>query len=157
MEVDHGFDVRPYVDSDIHHIILVPLNGDTHGLLRFGIGGDRPPAAYWDDDWMCWNIWSYQDDQRLRPDLGWIHTRDRLLAYDDLPRFGLVVGAFGIPVAAGLARAQQATTPGKISWPSVGSLPEAIKQARVWAAMLDCRLVLVGSNGKALPSTDADG
>ena len=35
--------------SEIHAVLLIPAEGDPHGLLSPGVGGSRPPMAFkWD-------------------------------------------------------------------------------------------------------------
>ncbi len=57
--------------SAIRAVLLVPHDGDPHGLLRDGPYGARPPVAYkvGDDPWVAGRITSaYFGEARLR---GW--------------------------------------------------------------------------------------
>jgi hypothetical protein len=131
-------------ENPIRHILLIPADGDAHGLLREGPCGSIPPAAE-RDKCRCGNVRpaSFKDTWRAS-------TEDLTLCdacggrMDKEP--ALVIAWNGEIVQEGLLRANTATlpsVPGCTSWPSCPSVSEALKQGKVWAKMLGARLVVV--------------
>jgi hypothetical protein len=43
--------------SEIKTVLLVPTEGDPHGLLKEGPCGARPPMAWYCDDYQAWEQW----------------------------------------------------------------------------------------------------
>jgi len=81
--------------SRVHAVLLIPEDGDPHGLLHEGPCGARPPRA-----WCCdWETDDEGETWAAKP--RWLPAR----SYTSAARHALVLAWDGEPVAEGCLRA----------------------------------------------------
>jgi len=117
----------------VYAVLLVPAEGDPHGLLREGMCGARPPLA-----WMNGPRWVF----------GWASERAHVRA--------LVLAWGGKPVPEGLDRATAAATATPQWWvdhPALSDRRWHTHEIVEWvgpalAALCGCTLVLLDADGR---------
>ena len=124
--------------TDIHAVLLIPAEGDPHGMLREGPCGARPPIACWDGE--RWRSWT-----------------DNGCWWPVVPgRRALVFAWGGKPVAEGMDRATYAATSIPRWWvdhPALADRRWHTHEIVEWvgptlADLCGCTLVLLDAEGR---------
>ena len=138
--------------ADPHTVLLIPHEGDPHGLLAPGApvadpdNGSRgwvvPLGPRWEDD----PHWKPQNDGAIGTGLAVWRPGYGLTA---LTGWALVLAWEGEPAWQGMAQAHKATSAvdGAVSWPSYVVVRDVLKWARIWAAKDVGTIVLLDEHG----------
>ena len=112
--------------SEIKHILLIPTEGDPHGLLKEGPCGARPPMAWYCDDYQAWEQWHRGMDHAEPCAWAAMVKRARcalVLAWDGKPaRVGIYIAGIALGrldvVGHGVHCALQGGHTGGVRWAS---------------------------------------